>query len=104
MKPDFLTEAKRLSADICRVRASIHRFPELGNREFKTAETVEAFLVVQTSYRNDPADIQGRHPGIWPHPVTNVLGSIRNDPHSRNLTPHPGILLRQNDKSVKTPD
>ena len=44
MKPDFLTEAKRLSADICRVRASIHRFPELGNREFKTAETVEAFL------------------------------------------------------------
>lgn len=44
MELDFLAEARRHFAEICRVREEIHRFPELGNSEFKTAETVETFL------------------------------------------------------------
>ena len=44
MKPDFLTEAETLSREINTLRETIHRRPELGNREFETAALIEKTL------------------------------------------------------------
>ena len=44
MKIDFLAQANSISKEICEIRKSIHRQPELGNKEYKTAEKIEEFL------------------------------------------------------------
>ncbi|MBR1671526.1 MAG: amidohydrolase, partial [Fretibacterium sp.] len=44
MEFDFLGEAERLSEELAALRREFHREPELGNREFRTAERVERFL------------------------------------------------------------
>ena len=42
--PDYLSQARSLAPELSALRESIHREPELGNREFKTAEKIERFL------------------------------------------------------------
>lgn len=44
MKIDFLAQAQSFSEEICEIRRSIHRQPELGNNEYKTADKIEKFL------------------------------------------------------------
>lgn len=41
---DFLAEAEALAPEVNALREEFHRRPELGNREFRTAERVEACL------------------------------------------------------------
>jgi len=41
---DFLAEARRLSGEFAQLRRAFHREPELGNREFRTAEKIERYL------------------------------------------------------------
>ncbi len=41
---DFLTEARALSDELAELRHALHREPELGNHEYKTAERIEAYL------------------------------------------------------------
>lgn len=43
-KTDFLREAGAMSGEIAALRAALHRRPELGNREFETAERIESTL------------------------------------------------------------
>ena len=42
--PDYLSEAAGLQAELFSLREAFHRTPELGNREFKTAERIEHTL------------------------------------------------------------
>ena len=44
MNADFLNEAEGLAPELTALRREIHRCPELGNREKKTAQLVETFL------------------------------------------------------------
>ena len=44
MKADFLKEARAISEELAALRREIHRCPEVGNREFRTAERIEAWL------------------------------------------------------------
>lgn len=41
---DFLQEAEALSAELSALRQELHREPELGNREWKTAQCIERYL------------------------------------------------------------
>ncbi len=41
---DYLAEARSLAPELTELRRAFHRHPELGNREFETAERIEAFL------------------------------------------------------------
>ncbi|MBQ9565401.1 MAG: amidohydrolase [Synergistaceae bacterium] len=41
---DYLAEAERLAGELATLRREFHREPELGNREFKTAERIERTL------------------------------------------------------------
>lgn len=42
--PDFIAEAKKIEEEICSIRESIHRNPEMGNEEYETAKLIENFL------------------------------------------------------------
>ncbi len=42
--PDYLSEAGELRETLTELRAAFHRTPELGNREFQTAERIEQTL------------------------------------------------------------
>lgn len=44
MEIDFLAEAQSLASEMAALRQDIHRHPELGNRETRTATLVEDFL------------------------------------------------------------
>lgn len=41
---DYLAEARRIAPELIELRHAFHRRPELGNREYETAERIEAFL------------------------------------------------------------
>lgn len=42
--PDYLGEACAVAGELSALRESIHRQPELGNHEYRTAEKIEAYL------------------------------------------------------------
>lgn len=44
MKPDFLAEARELAPKLNLIRENLHKYPELGRREFKTARIIEKYL------------------------------------------------------------
>ncbi|MBR2209711.1 MAG: amidohydrolase [Synergistaceae bacterium] len=44
MKIEFLAEAKGLASKLNLIREELHKTPELGNHEFKTAEIIEKYL------------------------------------------------------------
>ena len=41
---EYLKQAEAIGPELARLRESFHREPELGNREHKTAEKIEAYL------------------------------------------------------------
>ncbi len=41
---DYLAEARRIARELTELRRAFHRRPEPGNREYETAERIEAFL------------------------------------------------------------
>ena len=41
---DLLSDARRIAPELISLREELHRRPELGNREFATAERIEAYL------------------------------------------------------------
>ena len=41
---DYFAEAQKISPELMELRRAFHRHPELGNREYKTAARIEAFL------------------------------------------------------------
>lgn len=74
---DFLTEAQSLAPELAALREAFHRCPELGNREFKTAERVEAWLGglgIPTRRLLDTA-VVARLDGALPGPVA----ALRSD-------------------------
>ncbi|MBO6159572.1 MAG: amidohydrolase [Firmicutes bacterium] len=42
--PLFLEEAEQIRRELCEIRKTIHRHPEIGNREFQTSALVETYL------------------------------------------------------------
>ena len=44
MKIDFLAEASEIAPKLSLIREELHKNPELGNHEFKTAEIIEKYL------------------------------------------------------------
>ena len=44
MKIDFLAEAREFAPKLNLIREELHKIPELGNHEFKTAEIIEKYL------------------------------------------------------------
>ena len=60
-------------------------------------QAVEALLVIQAADGNSPLRAQVRTLDVLQH------RRIRNHTHSRDISPHTGILLCQHDKTVEAP-
>lgn len=75
---DFLAEAQTLAEELSDLRHAIHRQPELGNHEFKTAVRIEAFLQgcgIETERMLDTA-VVGRLRGALPGPAAALRADM----------------------------
>jgi len=82
--PNYLNEAQSLAAELTALRHAFHMDPELGNREFHTAERIEAALNgwgIPTRRLLDTA-VVGRLDGALPGPVA----ALRSDMDALPLT------------------
>ncbi len=82
--PNYLNEAQSLAAELTALRRAFHMDPELGNREFHTAERIEAALNgwgIPTRRLLDTA-VVGRLDGALPGPVA----ALRSDMDALPLT------------------
>ena len=82
--PNYLNEAQSLAAELTALRRAFHMDPELGNREFHTAERIEAALKgwgIPTRRLLDTA-VVGRLDGALPRPVA----ALRSDMDALPLT------------------
>lgn len=78
MTPDFLNEAQAMSGELAALRHALHRRPELGNHEFKTAARIEAFLRdcgVETERVTETA-VVGRLRGALPGPTAALRADM----------------------------
>ena len=75
---DYQAEARALSGELTALRHSFHAEPELGNREYKTAEKIEAYLRacgIETRRALDTAVI-GRLEGGLPGPCAALRADM----------------------------
>ena len=75
---DYLSEARAAAEELYALRESIHREPELGNREFRTAEKIEAYLRslgIETERFLDTA-VVGRLRGALPGPIAALRADM----------------------------
>ena len=96
---DYLSEARRIAPELAALRESFHREPELGNREFLTADKIENTLRglgIETRRLLDTA-VVGRLTGGRPGPCA----ALRADMDALPLTEttgaafasvHPGVM------------
>jgi len=78
MNVDWLREAEGLSDELTALRRAFHRCPELGNREYKTAERIEEVLHgcgVETERILGTA-VVGRLRGAFPGPVAAIRADM----------------------------
>ena len=75
---NYLSEARAIAAELCALRRDFHRHPELGNREHRTAERIEAYLRdlgIPTRRLTDTA-VVGRLEGALPGPVVALRADM----------------------------
>ena len=75
---DYLSDARAIAGDLCALRRDLHRHPELGNREYRTAERIEACLRdlgVPTRRMLDTA-VVGRLEGALPGPTVALRADM----------------------------
>ena len=76
--PNYLIEAQGIAPELIALRRAFHRDPELGNREFHTAERIEATLNgwgIPTRRLLDTA-VMGRLEGALPGPVVALRADM----------------------------
>lgn len=76
--PNYLIEAQGIAPELTALRQAFHRDPELGNREFHTAERIEAALNgwgIPTRRLLDTA-VVGRLEGALPGPVVALRADM----------------------------
>lgn len=86
---DYLAEARAIAPEIAALREAIHREPELGNREHKTAARIEAYLHslgIGTERLTDTA-VLGRLRGGLP----GRTAALRADMDALPLTEETGV-------------
>ena len=89
--PDYLSEARAIGPELAALRESVHREPELGNREYRTAAKIEAFLHslgIETERLLDTA-VVGRLRGGRPGPTA----ALRADMDALPLTEATGAAF-----------
>ena len=88
---DYRSGAGRLAPELCALRERFHRTPELGNREFHTAEAIESYLHdlgIPTERVTETA-VVGRLTGGRPGPIA----ALRADMDALPLTEATGAAF-----------
>ena len=89
--PDYLSEARAIAPELAALRESVHREPELGNREYKTSAKIEEYLHglgIETERLLDTA-VVGRLRGGLPGPTA----ALRADMDALPLTEATGAAF-----------
>ncbi len=95
---NYLSEARAIAGELSALRRDFHRHPELGNREYRTAERIEAYLrdLGIPSRRLLDTAVVGRLEGALPGPTV----ALRADMDALPLTEATGAEFASENPGV----